>query len=83
MNPDRGHVSRRQARRALGQDTAQPGRWEMPPKSGCGKRRCHTHEQAVAYALHLTRRCGHPLRVYECPTCSGWHVTKRTTWEEP
>lgn len=81
MNPDRSRLTKMKAARALGPN---PRRWDMPPKHpDCGKRRCHTHAQAVAYALHLTRRCGHPLRVYRCDQCSGWHVTKRTTWEEP
>ena len=32
---------------------------------------------AAAFVAHLrAREYGHPLAVYECPTCSRWHVTK-------
>lgn len=48
--------------------------------AGCsGKRRHKTQTSAIAAALRLSRR-GHPLRVYRCPTCGDWHLTKRPTW---
>lgn len=74
MNPDR------RTQPVVGPN---PRRWDMPPKhTACGKRRCKSYDQAIGYALHLTRRCGHPLRIYACPTCGGWHVTKRARWED-
>lgn len=79
MNPDRSHVTKKKAARAVGPS---PRSWQMPPKHpACGKRRCRSEAQAVSYALYLTKRCGHPLRVYRCPACRGWHVTKTKTWE--
>lgn len=79
MNPDKLHPTPRRLSKLVGPS---PRSWNMPPKhDGCGKRRCVDEAQAVAYALYLTRRCGHPLRVYECLACGGWHVTKTTRWE--
>lgn len=82
MNPNRARVTKMKAAKAIGPN---PNRWEMPPKhDACGKRRCRTLDQAIAYALYLTKsRAGHPLRVYGCPACGGWHVTKIKTWQEP
>lgn len=70
----------KQARALRGDDD----RFQMPPKHpACGKRRCASKEQAVAYVLHLARRTTDPLRVYLCPACAGWHVTKRPEWKDP
>lgn len=82
MNRTR-QVPRAKLRQALGQPTL-PGGFQMPRKhDGCGKRRCATYEQAVGYVLWLARRSKDPLRIYPCPDCSGYHVTKRRTWEDP
>lgn len=38
----------------------------------------------MSAALRSSRRSGgRPLRVYECPECRGWHLTKRRTWHDP
>ena len=67
--------------RAIGQPRTG---FRMPPKhKPCGKRRCATYEDALAYLLRLSRLSKDPLRIYECPTCSGWHLTKRPDWEDP
>jgi len=81
MNRQR-KVPRQRLARALG--TELPGQFRMPPKHPeCGKRRCATEKQAVAYVLYLARKSKDPLRTYECPACSGWHVTKLATWTDP
>lgn len=74
------------AARALGR-IARPDRFQMPPKHDpCGKRRCHTYDQAVGYLLWLARKTRDPLRIYHCdgPTgCGGWHLTKLSEWKDP
>ena len=86
MNRQRHAPTPAKASRAL-RDVEVPGRFRMPPKhDACGKRRCATYEQAVAYLLWLARKSKDPLRVYECdgPTgCGGWHLTKRPEWKDP
>lgn len=46
----------------------------------CGKARYATERQAIRVAMSSSRRSGLPLRVYRCPECKGWHLTKRPTW---
>lgn len=64
--------------------TRRPGlRFDIPPKHPkCGKHRCTDEQHAMRYVLWLCRKTTTPLRVYECPDCAGWHVTKRPTWED-
>lgn len=50
--------------------------------AGCGKRRHPTQIAAIAAALRLSR-FNRPLRVYQCPDCGGWHLTKKPTWKDP
>ncbi len=58
--------------------------FRMPPKNPeCGKRRCSTKDQALAYVLRLARVSADPLRIYLCPACAGWHVTKKPEWKDP
>lgn len=48
----------------------------------CGKNR-HIHEShAIRSAIASSRRGGLALRVYRCPGCKGWHLTKRRDWQE-
>lgn len=42
-----------------------------------GKLRFETFALAVHAALVSNRKRGTPLRVYECPSCGGHHLTKR------
>lgn len=42
----------------------------------CGRRRFPTEAEAVTVAIGRARHVG-PLRVYACPGCGGWHLTKR------
>lgn len=72
-NPDR-----RKVRQAL--SDVLPPRWKTVP-TGCGKRAYPTYEAA----LHVVclRRSPYPLRIYQCPECSRWHLTKRKNWEAP
>lgn len=42
-----------------------------------GKYRYPTFDIAVHAALVSSKRRGTPLRPYECPFCSDWHLTKR------
>lgn len=47
---------------------------------GCGKTR-YTHEKAaIRAAMGASRRSGLGLRVYRCPDCRGWHLTKKKSW---
>ena len=41
----------------------------------CGKRRHPTETSAIAAAIRLSR-FNRPLRVYHCPACGHWHLTK-------
>lgn len=83
MNRERA-LPRNRAARALGTPLREtPGRFRMPPKHpDCGKRRCETYEQALGYVLWLAGKSKDPLRIYACPRCDGFHVTKRPTWED-
>lgn len=47
-----------------------------------GKHRYPAWDIAVRYALRASKRAGRPMRVYECPACHGFHLTRRTTWTE-
>jgi hypothetical protein len=48
---------------------------------GCkSKRRYTTEAFAQRVAMRATRQRGTPLRVYPCPLCKGWHITKRKTF---
>jgi hypothetical protein len=46
----------------------------------CGKRRHINELSAIAAAIRLSGARATPLRVYRCPDCAGWHLTKRRTW---
>lgn len=48
--------------------------------TGCGKRRHRSQMSAIAAAIRLSRN-NVPLRVYQCPACHGWHLTKKPTWK--
>ena len=79
MNRDPRPRSHRDRVRATG-----VRRFQMPPKHpDCGKRRCETYEQALGYLLWLARKSKDPLRIYECPRCRGFHLTKLPVWVEP
>jgi hypothetical protein len=41
------------------------------------KHKYQTAESAIRWALIRAKNSGTPLRVYECHTCNGWHLTKR------
>lgn len=41
-----------------------------------GKRRHTSERSAIAAAIRLSRG-NRPLRVYRCPLCKGWHLTKQ------
>lgn len=59
-------------------------RFHLPRKSRlCGRRRCDTYDEAIAYVLWLSTRTSRPLRIEDpCPLCDGWHVTSRRPTEE-
>lgn len=48
-------------------------------KCPSGKRRHEDEMAAIAAALRRSRS-GTPLRVYPCPTCGGYHLTKMRKW---
>jgi hypothetical protein len=48
--------------------------------SACGKVRYTSEHKAIGAAIRSSRRGGLPLRVYQCPGCHGWHLTKRPVW---
>ncbi|PAT04916.1 hypothetical protein CKJ85_01965 [Corynebacterium sp. NML 150383] len=50
--------------------------------SETGKREYEHYDDAVHVALKWSRRAG-PLRIYECPSCGSWHLTKRPDWGKP
>lgn len=56
---------------------------------GClGKGRYSTRDLALAVAADCFRERGHWLRVYECFTCGGYHLTHKQAlpkpgWREP
>lgn len=41
------------------------------------KRKYDSRGEAKSSANEQLNRCGIVLRVYQCPTCRGWHLTKR------
>lgn len=43
---------------------------------GCNGKRRRSLMQAIAAAIRLSRR-GTPLRVYRCPDCEMFHLTKQ------
>lgn len=46
----------------------------------CGKRRYDTREDALETAAHRVGTRGTRtrfLRIYQCPACGGWHLTKK------
>lgn len=59
---------------------AQPGsRYSVV--HGCkNKRRYPSEAFAQRVADHATRQRGLALRVYPCPLCQGFHITKRRTF---
>lgn len=46
-----------------------------------GKHRYPTWSAAVGPAVRSTQRAGRPMRIYRCPDCAGYHLTKRIKWE--
>lgn len=46
----------------------------------CGKVRYTSERTAIRRAIASSRRAGLALRVYRCPDCEGWHLTKKPTW---
>ena len=44
---------------------------------GQSKRRYKSEHEALDAAAHGRAVRGAELRVYECPDCSGWHLTSR------
>ncbi|KAB1943091.1 hypothetical protein F8227_16020 [Brevibacterium linens ATCC 9172] len=47
-----------------------------------GKRQYGDYGDAARVALRRSRYAG-PLRIYECPSCGAWHLTKRRSWGKP
>lgn len=47
-----------------------------------GKHRHPTWRAAVGPTLRAARRSGRPMRIYHCPHCAGFHMTKLTVWIE-
>ena len=49
----------------------------------CGKKRRYRSEHDARLSANngMTKR-GTPLRVYRCPICNGWHITKRNADQE-
>lgn len=50
--------------------------------SETGKRQYDDYDDAARVALRRSRYAG-PLRIYECPSCGSWHLTKRRGWGSP
>jgi len=44
--------------------------------SETGKHRYEDYRDAARVALRRSRYAG-PLRIYRCPSCGSWHLTKR------
>ena len=38
------------------------------------------YETAIAAAIRCSVKLG-PLRIYECPDCRAFHLTRRPTWK--
>lgn len=53
-------------------------------KSDCPSRKVAylTFGTAVAGALRVSRHVG-PVRVYQCPYCGRWHLTRLREWKDP
>lgn len=47
-----------------------------------GKHRHDTWAQAVGPALRASQRAGRAMRIYHCPGCDGFHMTKLAVWIE-
>lgn len=43
----------------------------------CGKNRYRSQSEAIRNAMAANLKTGHPLRVYACPRCHGWHLTSQ------
>ncbi len=50
------------------------GRSAHTTMRGRPKRPYETREEALVQARHLSERDGEPMGVYQCPTCTKWHV---------
>lgn len=47
-------------------------------RSQCtGKTRYRDHAEATRIRQRREREAGHGLRVYDCPFCQGFHLTKQ------
>jgi hypothetical protein len=46
----------------------------------CGKVRYTNERTAIRKAILSSRHAALALRVYRCPGCKGWHLTKKPTW---
>lgn len=46
----------------------------------CGKVRYTSERTAIRKAIASSRHAGLALRVYRCPDCKGWHLTKKPKW---
>jgi hypothetical protein len=44
------------------------------------KRRYPTQREAISAAMRASYRSGLGLRVYRCPTCHGYHLTRKKQW---
>lgn len=47
-----------------------------------GKLQYEDYGDAVRVAVMRSRYAG-PLRIYECPSCRSWHLTKRRNCDSP
>jgi hypothetical protein len=45
-----------------------------------GKHRHPTWAATVGPALRAAKRSGRPMRIYHCPACGGFHMTKLAVW---
>lgn len=53
----------------------------MSAPDKCGtKHRYRDELDAIGAAIRCSAKRGTPLRVYRCPDCGDWHLTKRRTW---
>lgn len=57
-----------------------PGRRYSVVRGCKSKRRYSTEQLADKVAARATSQRGLALRVYCCPLCQGWHITKRRTF---
>lgn len=51
-----------------------------PTCGASGKRRYPDELTAIAAALRCSKRRGVALRVYRCPDCEAFHLTRRRRW---